>query len=140
MIGAALVTGISGFMTCYALFALLRAIVRMRRFVRVSGHVVEVRAAGPGNLQTSNTSQSYAPVLAFRTVEGRNVQTISGRYSNRYADLAGQQVSVVYDPRNPTEAYLGTATGTPIFVLVLAVVIVGSIFLVGATVLANMLG
>lgn len=140
LIGAGLVTAISLFLALTMLGSLVRGLAQQRRFVRVEGTVVDVREQADTTIETAGTAPAYAPVLAFRTVDGRDVQTESSRWSNRYAGSTGKRVSVLYDPKDPTEAYIGSLGGTPVFVYLIGFVIAAGVCAVGAVVLLNRLG
>jgi hypothetical protein len=51
------------------------------------------------------------PVLAFRTLDGREIQTATGVGSSRVIAQPGEQVRVIYDPYNPPRAEIDTWAG-----------------------------
>ena len=51
------------------------------------------------------------PVLAFRTLDGHDVQTASRVGSSKVIAQTGDQVTVLYDPRNPARAEINTSAG-----------------------------
>lgn len=140
LLASVIITVGAGAMACGTLVSLVRSRAKLRRFVRVPGVVVDVRQRDVGTMEQTGSAPAYAPVLAFRTADGRDVQTESARWSNRNAGKAGQQVSVLYDPTDPSDAYLGSATGTPTFVYLLAFAIALLVFVVGALALLAQLG
>lgn len=51
------------------------------------------------------------PVLAFQTLDGRDVQARGRTSTNRPSYEQGQQVPVIYDPRNPARADIDNRAG-----------------------------
>lgn len=97
-----------------------------RRADRALGQVTELRwhdiARGPGRVSTV-----AFPVLRFQTPDGRTleVESLSGR--NPAPARVGQQVTVLYDPHDPTQAALdGDAVSSVLFV---GFIILGAFFM-----------
>jgi hypothetical protein len=85
---------------------------------RVFGTVVGLRwrsSAGPdgGSVRVCH------PVLAFRTLDGRDIQAETGAGSSRVIAQPGEQVPVIYDPRNPAKAEINTRAGRPVWLPVI---------------------
>lgn len=136
LVGAVMTVGCAIWI-CAMVVNFVRGRARLRSFVRVPGTIVDVRHRESSTMETTGTAPSYAPVLAFRTLDGRDVRTESQRWSNMYADKVGSQVQVIYDPQDPTEAYIGSATGTPLFVYLIAIAIAAIGLLVGLAILSS---
>lgn len=134
------ITGACIIWICGLAVSFVRGRAKLRSFVRVPGMVVDVHAADVTTSGATGNAPAYAPVLAFRTLDGRDVQTEGSFASSTYAGKTGQQVSVVYDPENPNEAYIGTATGTPLFVYAIGIAIAAIGLVVGLAILHSRLG
>jgi hypothetical protein len=76
---------------------------------RVPGTVVSL--AWKQSIGSEAGGQVCHPVLAFRTLDGREVQTATGVGSSRVIAQPGEQVRVIYDPRNPSRAEIDTWAG-----------------------------
>jgi len=76
---------------------------------RVPGTVVSL--AWKQSLGSEAGGQVCHPVLAFRTLDGREIQTATGVGSSRVIARPGEQVRVIYDPRNPSRAEIDTWAG-----------------------------
>ena len=137
---AAIITVGSFLLLCSLSVSAIRAIARSRRYVRVPGRIVDLREQHSNTMENPGSPPGYAPVLAFRTPDGREMQAESPRWSNLNAGKVGQQVDVVYDPADPSEAYIGSVTGTPVFLYVAGAGIVAVVFVVGALALLARLG
>lgn len=135
------ITAGSFLLTCVLLVNLVRVRVQLRKFVRVPGVVVDVRRRDTPSSSEGGTSTAvaYAPVLAFRTTDGRDVQTESPRWSNLHADKTGRRVAVVYDPDEPELAYIDSPSGTPTLVYVLGAGLTLLIFLISGAALLGRL-
>lgn len=75
---------------------------------RVPGTVVGLRwrsSSGPDG------GRACHPVLAFRTLDGRDIQAETRVGSSRVIAHPGEQVPVIYDPRNPARAEINTRAG-----------------------------
>jgi hypothetical protein len=76
---------------------------------RVPGTVVGLRwrrtSSGPDGGRVCH------PVLAFRTLDGQDIQAETGVGSSRVIAQPGEQVPVIYDPRNPAKAEINTRAG-----------------------------
>jgi Protein of unknown function (DUF3592) len=97
-----------------------------RRAVRCRGVVTDFRTRRSRG--GSRSRKLYYPVLEFRTADGRDVQT-EGRLGNSGRGFRpGQQVTVTYDPRDPSHAYPGS--GAAATVLALFVTAFGGLFAV----------
>lgn len=109
--------------------------VRDRRFrgraLRVSGVVVDLRASG-GSPQTM-----YRPVFRFRTYEGRDMRGQSNMASNPPPARLGEQITVMYDPRNPVDARIDKFGHRGKGV---ALILLGFVFLVAGIALAAGVG
>jgi hypothetical protein len=82
----------------------LRQLRRLReRGIRVPGIVVEFKSVRLGD------SDVLRPLLRFRTVDGRVIETVSKLSPGPLIgqEHPGQPVSVVYDPENPTSSIVG---------------------------------
>jgi hypothetical protein len=90
-----------------------------RTGVRVSGTVVDLRwkisSSGESRVRVAH------PVLSFRTLDGREIRAETGVGSSRVIAWPGEQVPVIYDPRNPAKAEINTRAGRPWWLLVLCV-------------------
>ncbi|MQA79796.1 MAG: DUF3592 domain-containing protein [Streptosporangiales bacterium] len=111
LLASVIITVGSFFLTVVTGTGLVRQVAGRRRAVRVPGVVVDVRTRDSGTARAGRRPTTYAPVLAFRTTDGREVQTESRVASNPPVAEAGQRVRVAYDPRDPAEAYVDTARG-----------------------------
>ena len=76
---------------------------------RVPGTVVSL--AWKHSSGSEGGSQVCHPVLAFRTLDGREIQTATGVGSSRVIAQPGEEVPVIYDPRNPSRAEIDTWAG-----------------------------
>jgi hypothetical protein len=76
---------------------------------RVPGTVVSL--AWKHSSGSEGGSQVCHPVLAFRTLDGRVIQTATGVGSSRVIAQPGEEVPVIYDPRNPSRAEIDTWAG-----------------------------
>lgn len=89
----------------------VRTVVGSRRFRRVAqpapGVVTDLRYR-PGR---GDSSGSYHPVLRFTTADGRQVDTESMYGRSPARARAGDRVTVLYDPADPTRAVLGDTVG-----------------------------
>lgn len=112
LLASVIITAGSFLLTLVTGSGLVRQVARRRRSVRVPGVVVDVRVRDTGTSRAGGRPTTYAPVLAFRTVDGREVRTESSVASNPPVAEAGGQVRVAYDPRDPADAYVDTARGT----------------------------
>lgn len=74
---------------------------------RVPGTVVGLR----WRMSSSDAGRVCHPVLAFRTLDGRDIQAETGVGSSRVIAQPGEQVPVIYDPRNPVKAEINTRAG-----------------------------
>ena len=75
---------------------------------RVSGTLVGLRwtsSSGPDGGRVCH------PVLVFRTLDGRDIQTETGVGNSWVIAQPGEQVPVIYDPRNPAKAEINTTAG-----------------------------
>jgi hypothetical protein len=69
--------------------------VRKRKpWVKTIGTVIEISGAG--------VDSAHAPLVEFRTHEGRKIVDMSANSSAPAAHIVGQQVAVWYDPKDPT--------------------------------------
>src|ERR1700751_4615392 len=87
---------------------------------RVPGTVVDLRwrsrsSSGPDG----GSFRVCHPVLAFRTLDGRDIQAETGVGSSRVIAQPGEQVPVIYDPRNPAKAEINTRAGRPVWLPVI---------------------
>ncbi|MQA80905.1 MAG: DUF3592 domain-containing protein [Streptosporangiales bacterium] len=112
----------------------IRALVEFlsfrRRAVRCEGLVADMRKVWHSG-RGSNNSGHYIhyPVLAFRATDGREVQTVAKNGSNPPMHRVGDNVGVLYDPRDPARAYAGRAVSAR--VLPVLFVVAGGAFAVG---------
>lgn len=113
-----------------------------RDAVRVPGVITDLRArqAPAGGASAGRRTTQYAPVLEFRTTEGRVVQTESTVSSNPPVGRPGERVQVAYDPADPTSAKVDTVAGTGLLIYLVALPVVALVFVVAAAVLASRLG
>lgn len=102
-----------------------------RRAVHCGGVVTDLRRVWQASHSSRSSSGQYIyyPVLAFRTVDGRDVQTVARVGTNPPAHRPGDQVAVQYDPRDPSRAYAGKALTARVLPVVFA--LVGGAFAVG---------
>lgn len=100
---------------------LVSAVRAARRAVKVPGVVTALRPGLGGDSDTT-TSPKYAAVLAFRTVDGRDVQTECTEATNPPVAQPGQRVRVAYDPDDPTDAHVDSIWGGGMLVPALALV------------------
>jgi hypothetical protein len=67
---------------------------KRRSWVKTIGTVIEISGAG--------VDSGHAPLVEFRTHEGRKIVGMSANSSVPAAHVVGQQVAVWYDPKDPT--------------------------------------
>lgn len=92
------------------------------RAVRCTGTVTEIRTKFSSRASGSGSRTIHYPVLAFRTTDGKDVQTQAMNGSSPTLLKEGQQVTVMYDPRNPTQAYAGRGFAGRLMPLIFLVV------------------
>lgn len=109
------------------LFKVISKIVFLHRALRCPGVVTDIREKWQAGHGDSSGQYYYYPILAFRTSDGRDVQTEGqiGTTWQRYRP--GQQVDITYDPHDPGRAYAGSGAGAAVIPLVFAVF--GGVFL-----------
>ncbi|MEU3269879.1 DUF3592 domain-containing protein [Saccharomonospora sp. NPDC006951] len=87
---------------------LLRGATRLARTgLRVPGEVTGMRY----NTTSEIGRGSYYPVLSFRTLDGRDLETASDIGTDPPMAHEGDQVTVVYDPFEPHTARIDSAVG-----------------------------
>ncbi|HEU0102677.1 MAG TPA: DUF3592 domain-containing protein [Mycobacteriales bacterium] len=107
----------------FVLFGVSQAVLS-RRFAataeRVPGTVtaLQYRSSGDGGV--------YYPVLRFRTLDGRDIDTVAMYGRSPAPARTGDRVDVLYDPADPSRALLPRAGGV---LLPLAFVVLGLIAL-----------
>lgn len=107
---------------------------RMRRAaVRVPGVVLDLRPTKSG----STRAYQYAPVLEFRTVEGKVVQTVSPASSNPPVAQPGETVEVAYDPAEPANAHVDTIGGSGVLVYLAGLALTTLVFAIAVAILLN---
>ncbi|MQA05500.1 MAG: DUF3592 domain-containing protein [Streptosporangiales bacterium] len=110
----------------YGLYRVVSLWLFRRRAIKVGGVVMDIRIRVKGGQVIRS---GYHPVLAFRTVDGRDVQAEAKNYSRSVTDYqVGDQVGVRYDPRDPRTAYADTELMTELSAVL--VVVAGCVFLV----------
>ena len=72
-----------------------------------SGVVIELKYKPP----FSSGTGSYAPVVTYKTTEGRDVTFVNGVSANPPSYDKGDKVEVVYDPDKPEQAEINSALG-----------------------------
>lgn len=77
---------------------------------RVTGTVVDLRWHSHAT-QNGGGYTTYHAVLAFRTRDGREVEAVTRNGGRKIIAHPGEQVPVVYDPRQPTRAEIDTRAG-----------------------------
>jgi hypothetical protein len=77
---------------------------------RVPGTVIDIREHVIVGAQ-GGESRSWYAVLAFRTLDGREIRTEVRCGRRRGAEQAGSQIGVIYDPLRPSNAEIDTAAG-----------------------------
>jgi hypothetical protein len=93
------------------------------------------------DVSTGDTFSVRRPVLRFRTLDGRDVETL-GRAGPGLRMLGpGQQVWVVYDPGAPRNAAVGSVSGDAgcaggLFIVVGSTFLLGSLIFLGVGLLA----
>jgi hypothetical protein len=104
------------FVAVGVLFAVLgvRNLRAGNRFIRTageaSGEVTDVRARSVGHGTDSNLA--FFPVVRFQLPDGRVVETETDTGVNFKRPRAGQPVTVLYDPADPTHARIaGSVAG-----------------------------
>lgn len=70
--------------------------------LKVRGRSVEGTVVGHERSDADGTS--FAPVVSFKTAEGRTIEFTSGEYLPREPPPLGQHVRVLYDPAAPQRA------------------------------------
>jgi hypothetical protein len=105
----------------------VRSTRRSRAFLararRVPGTITGVRTGWSGSRDTLRASSR--PMLTFTTLDGRRIDTEAAEPSNRGV---GNDVGVLYDPANPTDARVDedlsrwTGIGTVVFGLIFALI------------------
>jgi hypothetical protein len=78
---------------------------------RVTGTVTDLRWHSHSDQSSRGGYTTYHAVLAFRTLEGREVEAVTRNGSREIIARAGEQVPVIYDPRDPTRAEIDTPAG-----------------------------
>ncbi|MFD2767342.1 DUF3592 domain-containing protein [Micromonospora eburnea] len=96
--------GVSGVVT--AVVRLRRDLRLLDRGTRVPGEVVDLRRATLGHGPVT-----YAPVVRFRTTDGRELTATPGRWRQTPLDGAPGPVTVIYDPARPSRILMEPATG-----------------------------
>ncbi len=102
--------------------------------VEVPGSVIEMLRVR----DMDNTGYLFAPVVRFKTVEGKSVEFESSFRSNPPAYRTGQSVSVLYDPDEPRSAAIRGFFSLWLMPLILG--FIGSIFLIVGTAMVVMSG
>jgi hypothetical protein len=77
---------------------------------RVPGTVIDMREHVNLDAEGGETRTWYA-VLAFRTLDGQDIQAEVLRGRHRGAEQVGSQVGVIYDPRRPSSVEIDTPAG-----------------------------
>jgi hypothetical protein len=77
---------------------------------RVTGTVADLRWHSHAT-QGGGGYTTYHPVLAFRTLNGQEVETVTRNGSRKIIVRPGEQVPVIYDPRHPARAEIDTRAG-----------------------------
>lgn len=76
-----------------------------RLALRTNGTVTELRPVrGYSQPGENTTGTTYAPVLAFRTHGGEDVEAVSWMSQSPPTERVGQAVAVLYDPNDPSSA------------------------------------
>jgi hypothetical protein len=94
---------------------------------RVPGMCVDLVLRHSGSASVGESHSTWHPILAFATLEGRQM-TIESPWGGVPAPARrGQQVTVLYDPRQPARARVDgwIGRGTPFYVFA---IILGSLF------------
>ena len=95
---------------------------------RVTGTVVDLRWHSHANSNGGGYT-TYHAVLAFRTLDGQEVETVTRLGGRRIIARPGEQVPVVYDPRRPARAEIDTRVGRgawwPPLVVVIGLALIG---------------
>jgi hypothetical protein len=92
--------------------------------IEVPGSVIEMVRVR----DSDNTGYMFAPVVRFKTVEGKSVEFESSFRSNPPAYRTGQAVSVLYDPAEPRSAAIRGFLSLWLMPLILG--FIGSAFLI----------
>jgi hypothetical protein len=136
---------IGGIFAATGLFKVITKIVFLRRALRCPGVVTELREKWQAGHGDSSGQYYYYPILAFRTADGRDVQTEGqvGTTWQRYRP--GQQVDITYDPHDPGRAYAGNGASAALIPLVFAAfggvfLTIGLHMLISDGILARLLG
>ncbi|MBO0805449.1 MAG: DUF3592 domain-containing protein [Nocardiopsaceae bacterium] len=85
-----------------------KGIARYRHMNRVGEHVTGTVTGL--RWASKNNSRFCFPVLAFRTLDGRDIQAESKVGRTRPTAQPGEQVPIIYDPSDPAKAEINTAT------------------------------
>ena len=95
---------------------------------RVTGTVIDLRSQVESD-GDGGTTRTYRAVLAFRTLDGQDVQAVAGMGGSRIIARPGEQVPVIYDPRRPDRAEIdtpaGRATWFPVFYALVGLTVLG---------------
>ena len=118
--------GVGGVVVLLGLRDLCRQVAFHRRALRCRGVVTDFRTKWRHGTGNERGHTVYYPVLAFRTVEGRDVETAGRLGRSRRGFRPGQAVTVTYDPRDPSHAYPGT--GASAVVQAVVSVVFGGVF------------
>ena len=77
---------------------------------RVTGTVTDLRWHSHAT-QNGGGYTTYHAVLAFQTLDGREVEAVTRNGSRQIIAPPGEQVPVIYDPRRPDRAEIDTRAG-----------------------------
>ena len=95
---------------------------------RVTGAVTDLRWHSHAK-QGGGGYTTYHAVLAFRTLDGQEVEAVTRNGGRKIIARPGEQVPVVYDPRRPDRAEIDTRAGRaswfPVFYSLVGLAIVG---------------
>jgi hypothetical protein len=121
----------------------ISAVVRLRRNRRLRTVGIPVTATVVDNQVISGTEGrvSFAPVLTYRTREGREIKTAGSNRSHK-SYIAGSAIEIQYDPDRPDRVLVPGESAVPYLALVLGLVFVlfGTVVIVVTGVMGHLFG
>lgn len=89
---------LSAMLSLYGIYLFISTLSFRKNSVKVVGNVIEVKSRTNKNKQVI-----YAPVIAFKTEDGKEVRFESFSYKHTKNEV-GDQMNILYDINNPSNA------------------------------------